>query len=345
MQMSNEMEFPPIGEYLHRYRRQIVIVLLLILVVAEIKSVFYSVEANSEAVVLRFGKYVGPPRPPGLHFKLPWPVETVTIVPVMKIHSLEFGYQTITPGQVTRYSRPTKEDEIVARQLTGDLNLVDVKWNVLYKIKDARDYLFEIGSKTRPRQAISDTIRVVSEAVMRRLVGDASVDEVITIGREKIAADAKKEIQDMLDIFHAGITIDTVKLKSATPPEAVKDAFDAVSRARANKERVINEAKGKANSRIPAARGERDRAISEAKGYAERVVPAMKGRVNAYLAQLAEYEKAPEITRTRLYLETMEEIFSEVDSKLIIDESIRGLLPLLNLNPQIPSTGRKGGAR
>ena len=138
---------------------------------------------------------------------------------------------------------------------------------------------------------------------MRKLVGDASVDEVITIGRDQIASDAKVEIQEMLNKFDTGVEVVTVKLQSATPPEAVKDAFDEVNRARQNKERVINEARGERNRQIPAARGKRDRAISEAQGYRDRVVKAMTGRVNAFQAQLTEYEKAPKVTRTRLYLD------------------------------------------
>jgi len=189
---------------------------------------------------------------------------------------------------------------------------------------------------------VNDTIRSVSEAVMRKLVGDASVDEVITIGRDQIASDAKVQIQEMLNKFDTGVEVVTVKLQSATPPEAVKDAFDAVNRAKQDKEREINKARGERNRQVPAARGKRDRAVSEAEGYRERVVKTMTGRVNAFLAQLAEYEKAPEVTRTRLYLETMEEILSAVDSKIIIDESVRGLLPFLNLGEDASD---KGGAR
>ena len=177
---------------------------------------------------------------------------------------------------------------------------------------------------------------------MNVLIGDASIDEVITIGRDQIASDAKVGIQDMLNKFETGVKVVTVKLQSATPPDEVKDAFDAVNRAKQNKEQVINEARGERNRQIPAARGKRDQAISEAQGYRERVVKATTGRVNAFLAQLAEYEKAPEVTRTRLYLATMEEILAAVDSKIIIDESVRGLLPFLNLGE---NASNKGGAR
>jgi membrane protease subunit HflK len=247
----------------------------------------------------------------------------------------------------------------VSEMLTGDLNLAQVEWIVQYRVKDPAAYLFQIGDVERispevlpagvaydPNAAVPDTIRDVSESVLRRLVGDASVDAVLTLGRETIAADAKLEIQQMLDEFDAGVEIATVKLQSTSPPEEVKDAFQEVNRARQNKERVVNEAEGDRNRKIPAARGEKDKAISEAEGYKERIVLETEGRVSAYLAQLAEYEKAPEVTRTRIYLEAMEEVLAGVNQKTILDESVKGLLPLLNLDAATGQTATgKGGGR
>lgn len=339
----DQIEFP-IGDYWRRYHRHIVIGAVVILAIVVISSIFYSVDTDSEGVVLRFGKYLKTTEP-GLHAKLFWPIEEVHVIPVQRIQILEFGFATAAAGRVTQYRR-TEEHGDVARMLTGDLNLAHVEWVVQYRIKDAYNYLFKIGGDPDSAVAVNDTIHSVSEAVMRKLVGDASVDEVITIGRDQIASDAKVQIQEMLNKFNTGVEVVTVKLKKATPPDAVKDAFDAVNRAKQNKERVINEAKGERNRQVPAARGNRDRAISEAEGYHERVVKTMTGRVNAFLAQLAQYEKAPEVTRSRLYLETMEEILSAVDSKIIIDESVRGLLPLLDLGSTGPlPASQKGGAR
>ena len=340
----DQSEFP-IGDYWRRYHRHIWIGAVVILAIVMVSSIFYAVDADSEGVVLRFGKYAKTTEP-GLHAKFFWPIEAVHVVPVQRIQSLEFGFTTLTPGRVTRYARSTKEQEAVARMLTGDLNLAHVEWIVQYRIRDAYNYLFKIGGNADSAVAIDDTIRSVSEAVMRKLVGDASVDEVITIGRDQIASDAKVQIQEMLNKFDTGVEVVTVKLQSATPPEAVKDAFDEVNRAKQNKEQVINEARGERNRQIPAARGKRDQAISEAQGYRERLVKTTTGRVNAFLAQLAEYEKSPQVTRTRLYLEAMEEILSAVDSKIVIDESVRGLLPLLDLGSTdpLPAT-RKGGAK
>lgn len=181
---------------------------------------------------------------------------------------------------------------------------------------------------------------------MRRLVGDVSVDHVITIGRDQIAGDAKVQVQEMLDGFETGIDVVTVKLQAATPPDEVKDAFDQVNRARQIKERMVNDALKERNRQIPAARGERDGAISKAEGYKERVVKEMTGRANAFLARLEEYEKSPEVTRTRLYLEAMEKVLLQVEHKIVLDESIRGVLPLLQLDPGDRSgVGGEGGGR
>jgi membrane protease subunit HflK len=343
-QKPNEIEFA-IRYYWNKYRRHVLVIIVLIILLAALESLFYSVDANSQAVVLRFGRYVNT-REPGLHMKWPWPIETAITVPVEEVRTEEFGFATVEPGRVTRYARPTEEQTTVARMLTGDLNLAHVEWIVQYKVGDARDYLFKIGGDPSAEVAVSDTICDASEAVMRQLVGDRSVDEVITTGRAEIAGLAKTEIQKMLDRYESGVEIVTVRLQSATPPEKVKDAFDAVNRARQNKERTINEAEGEKNRVLPAARGERDRVIAEAEGYRQRIVQSATGRANAFLAQLTEYEKAPEITKTRLYLETMEEILGQVDDKIVIDESVRGLLPFLNLDAETPpASAVKGGAR
>jgi len=346
----NEIEFL-LRDFYNRYRGRIRLAIVVLLVLWIMGSVFYQVDAESEGVVLRLGKYVRTSQP-GLHGKLPWPIESVSKVPIRLIQTLEFGFATARPGRVTQYSPMTRNQETIARMLTGDLNLAHVEWIVQYRIKDAKDYLFQIGGTPDSKLAVEDTIRDVSESVMRELVGDASVDEVITIGRDQIASDAKVKMQKMLNQYKAGVEIVIVKLQAATPPEEVKDAFDEVNRARQNKERVVNEAMGERNRMVPAARGQKDRIISEAEGYRERIVRETTGRTNAFLAQLTEFEKAPEVTQTRLYLSAMEEILAQAESKMVIDESIRGLLPLLNLDAGGASgagpasrTMMKGGAK
>ena len=315
-----------------RYHKHVVAAAVVVVLIWAGGSMLYKVEADSQGVVLRLGK-IATTTQPGLHFKWPWPIDTAYTVPVERVQSLEFGYRTMAPGRRTQYAAPTEGSRTMARMLTADLNLAHVEWVVQYRIQTPEDYLFKIGGERgagAPENA-RDLIRDVSEAVMRRIIGDVSVDSVITVGREKIADDAKVEMQEMLNRFEAGVRIVGVKLQSATPPDKVKDAFDAVNRAKQSKESVVNEAKGERNRLIPAARGARDRAIAEAEGYTVRVSKEAQGRANAFLARLAEYEKAPEITKMRLYLEAMEEVLMQVDDKIVIDESVTGMLPLLHL--------------
>ena len=314
---------------------------------------FYRVDASAEGVVLRFGKQVRAVTP-GLQMKLPWPIESVYTVPVMKIQTVEFGFMTESAGRKTVYAKRNDELNDVADMLTGDLNLAHVEWIVQYQISDATKSLFNVGggdgsgfqmqslTKSGINPAIPDTIRDVSETIMRKLVGDRSVDSVLTMGREEIANEAKREIQLMMDEYDIGVQIVTVKLQSTDPPESVKDAFQEVNRARQNKERVVNEAEGERNRQIPAARGKRDQMISEAEGYRELKVLETQGLISAFNAKLAEYEKAPEITKQRLYLEAMEEVLSSVGNKTIIDDSVNQMLPILNIGESTPGNPLRG---
>ncbi len=308
-------------------------------------SMMYRVDASDQGIVLRFGEHVRTVEP-GLQLKYPWPIEKVYTVPIRSIQTIEFGFQTKAAGRVTQYAPRNETTDDVADMLTGDLNLAHVEWIVQYQIADAYKSLFNLGGAGSEfwnlkssidtndvNPSIPDTISDVSETVMRKLVGDRSVDSVLTMGREEIAADAKIEIQAMLDQFDAGVSVITVKMQTTSPPEPVKDAFQDVNKARQNKERVVNQAEGERNRQIPAARGKRDQMISEAEGYEQRVVMETTGRINAFNAKLAEYEKAPEVTKQRLYLEAMEEVLSNIGSKTIIDDSVGGTLPILDLNP------------
>lgn len=337
---------------LRRYLPQILIGVVALALVVASYTMFYRVEATEKGVVLRFGAYYRTVDP-GLQFKLPWPIDKVFLVPVREIQSLEFGFDTAEPGRRTVYAERSAANLDVSEMLTGDLNLANVEWIVQYRISDPQQYLFSIGATdslgTRARPsgktydanlAVPDTIHDVSESVMRKLVGDSSIDAVLTISREQIATEAKREIQEMLDSFQAGVDIVTVKLQSTSPPEEVRDAFQEVNRARQKKEKIVNEAEGERNRQIPAARGKRDQMISEAEGYRDRIVQEKKGEVAAFKSQLAEYEKASEVTKVRLYLESIEEVLSNVQSKTIIDESVGGVLPLMNLNT-LPTSGNQ----
>ncbi len=343
-------------EQLKRYLPQIAAALLAAMILFGGISIFYRIDASAVGVVLRFGRHIDTVQP-GLHWKLPWPIDAVYEVPVQRIQSLEFGFATAQPGRVTEYSASTAAHLGVSEMLTGDLNLANVQWIVQYRIKDAVEFLFHLGGteaisdsslpsgeRSDVNPAVPDTIRDVAESVVRTLVGDRSVDAVLTFGREEIAADAKLQIQQMLDSYQAGIEIVTVKLQTTSPPEEVKDAFQEVNRARQNKERVVNEAEGERNRQIPAARGKKEQAILEAEGYRERLVLETTGRISAFEAQLTEYQQAKEVTRMRLYLEAVEQVLSGVGEKTIIDESVRGMVPLLNLdrNTSMPAAVKGG---
>jgi len=292
-------------------------------------STYYIVEADEEAVVLRFGECVAVSGP-GLHFKLPFGIdEAITVV--KRVQEEEFGFRTRQAGVVTQYEYARGGEEQVSLMLTGDLNCAVVHWVVRYKIDDAENYVLKVRN-------VEGTIRDAAEAVMRRSVGDKSIDEVISIDREKIAVEAKAQIQEILDAYESGILIDAVKLKDATPPDRVKPAFNAVNEARQNKDRAINEAEGIRNSRIPAAKGEKEKLIQEAEGYAIRVKNEALGDIAKFEAILKEYENAVDVTRRRLYLETMAKVLPEAGRVFVVDESQKSILPLLQL-------GEKGGVR
>ena len=315
---------------------------------------FYRVDASDQGVVLRFGAHVRTVEP-GLQMKLPWPIESVFTVPVHRIQTEEFGFRTVSAGRSTVYASKDSAMKEVADMLTGDLNLAHVEWIVQYKISDPFESLFNVGGDDSGRwdgisritqsginPAIPDTIQDVSETVMRKLVGDRSVDAVLTMGREEIAAQAKLDIQTMLDEFQLGVDVITVKLQTTAPPELVKDAFQEVNRARQNKERVVNEAEGERNRQIPAARGKGEKLVSEAEGYFNRMTLETEGAIAAFNAKLAEYEKAPEVTMQRLFLEAMQEVLGNVGNKTIIDESVNQMLPILNLNGENSANPLRG---
>ena len=316
----------------------------MMIVVISAFTMFYRVDASDQGVVLRFGRHVRTVDP-GLHLKLPWPVEQVHNVSVQRVQSLEFGFATAQAGRVTSYEPRDAMMNEIAEMLTGDLNLANVEWIVQYRVNDAFKSLYSMGGSEvgilesylpnqRMNPAIEDTIRDVSESVMRQLVGDRSVDSVLTMGRDQIAVEAKRDIQAMLDRFECGVDVVTVKLQTTSPPDQVTEAFQEVNRARQNKERAVNEAEGERNRQIPAARGKREQAILEAEGYRDRSLLETQGLIHAFEAKLAEYEKAPEITKKRLYLESMERVLSGAGDKTIIDRSVKGLLPLLQLDPE-----------
>ena len=298
---------------------------VLVLVVAS--STAYMVQPEEVGVVTRFGRYVRQ-TPPGLHFKWPWGIEEIRRVKVQLVHTAEFGFRTEEPGIRTRYTAGDFTSESL--MLTGDLNIANVGWVVQYRIGVAHEYLFGVRD---PEQALRDA----SEAVMREVVGDRSVTEVLTEGRTEVNAEAKLRLQEVLDTYGTGLSVVDVKLQDVTPPAAVKDSFNEVNRARQEKEQTINQAYEGYNRVVPLAEGEAEQTIAEAEGYRIDRVNRAQGDAERFRRILAEYQKAPEVTRTRLYLEMLNRILPRIQRKILTEPgSATGVLPLLHLGEARP---------
>lgn len=296
------------------------IVAVLFVVIITASTMFYKIDHNEMGVVIRFGKYVRT-TDPGLHIKLPLGIESVEPVKVKKIFKEEFGFRTQQAGVRTQYSKGNYYDESL--MLTGDLNALEVTWIVQFKVKDPVNLLFSLRNPV-------GTLRVVSESVMRSLVGDHSVDEVLTTERASISSAAEVELQKILDSYNSGIDIVTVKLQDVAPPQKVQSAFNAVNEAKQEKERMINQALQKYNKIIPQAKGEAEKTILKAEAYSINRVNRAKGDSVRFSDLLSEYEQAPKVMKSRLYLESLEEIYSQPKEKFIMDGSHSGMLPLMD---------------
>jgi modulator of FtsH protease HflK len=293
---------------------------LAIVLLGLIRTSFYTVQAESEAVVLRFGKFLKTVEP-GLHFKLPFGIDEVSVLPTRRQLKLEFGF--VTPG----FTNPDQEPREAAEEksmVTGDLNAALVEWVVQYRIDDPKQFLFDVRN---PGQ----TLRDLSEAAMREVIGDRTVDEVITIGRQDIEIAALAKMQEMSKRYMLGVRVDQVQLKNVNPPAEVQASFNEVNKAQQDRENMINIANGDYNEAVPKARGQADQNIRGAEGYQFKRVNEAQGDVASFNAMLEQYTKAPEITRTRLYLETMGEVLPQTGPKIIIDDSMKNMLPILPL--------------
>jgi len=295
-----------------------------LLIVIGLRGVIYSIGPDEVGVMQRFGKYIGLSSP-GLHAKIPFGIDRVTPIKVEKIFKEEFGGISSGSGSARSYGSDLEQ----SLMLTGDLNILDVRWIVQFKIKDPIKLLFVVRS---PRSVIRD----VSEIVMRRFVGDYTVDEVLTIKREEIDHLAQVEMQRILDDYQTGVQVITVKLLDVNPPDKVKPAFNEVNEAKQEKEKMINQAWEAYNKAIPKAKGEAERTIREAEGYSLDKINRAKGESERFLVTLEEYKEAPEITRKRLYLEALAEVLPKAKEKYIIDPRQSSILPLLDI-------GKKGG--
>jgi membrane protease subunit HflK len=287
-------------------------------------TAYYTVPSDSVAVVQRFGKYVKDVEP-GLHFKFPLGIDVATIVPVKRQLKQEFGF--FTPGATDPYQNP-RDGKRETEMVTGDLNAALVEWVVQYRISNPDKFLFEVREP-------SETLRYVSESVMREVVGDRTVDEVITIGRQEIENEALTKMQALSTKYAMGISIDQVQLKNINPPQPVQESFNEVNQAQQEKEKLINEARRDYNKVIPLAEGEKDQRIREADGYRLKRINEAEGDVARFNSLLAEYIKAPEVTRRRIYIETLQDVMPSIRSKIIIDEQTRSILPLLNLDSTV----------
>jgi membrane protease subunit HflK len=291
-----------------------------ILVLAILWTSFYSVPVDSVGIVQRFGQYIASDEP-GLRFKLPLGIDTVTLVPIRRQLKLEFGFSSAGATNPHQGSRePEQEKSIV----TGDLNEAMVEWVVQFRINDPKLYLFAVRDP-------EETLRAAAEAVMRETIGDRTVDEVITIGRQEIENETLAVLQKLAQQYQLGMSIDLVQLKNVNPPRQVQASFDEVNQAQQEKQSAINVANGEYNKVVPRARGDAARLIAEAQGYALKRVNEADGDAALFDAVFAQYQKFPDVTRQRVYLETLMDVLPKVGRKIIVDEKGQQVLPLLQL--------------
>jgi len=293
-----------------------------LLVVVGLLGTFYQIQPEEVGVVLRFGRYVRTTEP-GLRVKLPL-LETVVKVPVQRQLKHEFGFRTVEAGVRSQFSSERQfADEAV--MLTGDLNVAVVEWIVQYRVSDPTQYLFKVRN-------LDDTFRAMNEAVMREVVGDRTVTEVLTVGRQDIETRVQQELQVLVGQYEMGITVEQVVLQDVNPPDPVKPSWDEVNQAQQQRDRLINEARAEYNAIIPRARGEAEQAILQAEGYALDRVNRAEGDAARFKVVYEAYRLAPEVTRRRLYLETMQRVLPKVGGKLFLAEEANGVVPLFSLD-------------
>lgn len=317
---SNQFDLNSSSGLLEKLLKNIRSVGLILLVAFVAWTAFFTVDPEEVGVIVRFGKYVRTVEP-GLNYKIPL-AESVYKVAVERQQKMEFGFRTARAGVKTSYSSKGSIEESL--MLTGDLNLADVEWVVQYRIDNPYNYLFKVRNP-------EVTLRDVSESAMRQIVGDRTVNEVLTVGRAEISARLQELMQRICREYSIGVKIEQVVLQDVNPPEPVKAAFNAVNEAQQEKETLINQAKAEYNKVIPKAAGQAKETIQMAEGYATERVNNAKGDVARFNALYGEYVKAPEVTRRRIYLETMEDVIPRLGQKIITDQNGSNVLPLLQM--------------
>ena len=293
-----------------------------------VMSMYYTVQPEERAVVKRFGAVIKI-ADPGLHFKAPFGIDDVEFVATERVLKQEFGFRTVgSEGDKTQYSTQGFQDESL--MLSGDLNMVDVEWVVQFRIADPMKFLYGMREPIR-------ALRDISESVMRRAVGNRLGSEVLTTARVEVSNIARDEIQEAMEKYDTGIQVVTVELQDVVPPAAVQPAFNEVNEARQERGRMINEATKQANQVIPRAKGEAARTIAEAEGYATERVNAALGESARFRSILAEYRQAPDVTRTRMFLEAIDQVLPKVGSVVVVKDGKSSPLPLLRLRDAQPS--------
>ncbi len=306
------------------------ILVIVVLLVIGAYSSMYEVDTEETGVVLRFGKFSSYSEP-GLHFKLPFGIDRVYLVQTGRVLKEEFGFRTVNPGVRSTFTKRGLDEESLT--LTGDLNVSDVEWIVQFQVSDPFKFIFRINDPV-------GTIRDISEAMVRKVIGNANVTEVLTTERALLANEIQEDLQSTLNEYDIGVRIVTVKFQDVTPPDPVKAAFNEVNEAEQQRESLIFQAREQFNREVPRARGEAKKVLQEAEGYAVERVNKARGETNRFLALLTEYRKAPSVTRSRIYLETLEEVLPRLEEVYVMDEKSGGLLPLLPLRKSM-----EGGAK
>jgi len=314
MEENEQIEIDKVFKFVFKH---LFAILLTIFIIAFIFSGVFTIDPEEVGVILRFGKYSRNVSP-GLNFKLPF-IEDVIKVPVQRQLKAEFGFRTLKAGIKTMYSRNNYDFESL--MLTGDLNAAKVEWIVQYRISNPYKYLFKVRNAEQ-------TFRDMNEAVMRQIIGDKTINEVLTTGKQEIANLATIKLQKMADQYETGIKVAQVVLQDVNPPDKVKSSFNEVNEAQQEKEKLINEAKSEYNKVIPKAKGDALKIIEEAKGYALERINKAKGDADNFIAVYKEYVKSKSVTKQRIYLETMQKVLKKIDKKIISDKNLSGILPL-----------------
>ncbi|MCH8557803.1 MAG: FtsH protease activity modulator HflK [Balneolia bacterium] len=321
--MSNkDFKMPDMPPEVKLIRQHLLKIVLGVLVLFGLFTSIHTIAPEEEGVVLRLGEYSRTVQP-GLNFILPFGIEEMNKIPVQRQLKLEFGFRTVESGQRTQYSKAPYVDESL--MLTGDLNIADVEWVVQYRIENSYNYLFRVRNA-------EETLRVMAESVVRKIVGDRTVSEILTVRRQDVASRAEQLLQAMSDEYENGVRIDQIVLQDVNPPDPVKASFNAVNQAEQQRETLINQAESEYNREVPRARGEARQIVQVAEGFAFNRVNDALGEANRFNSIFAEYVAAPEVTKQRIYLETMETILPKLGNKVIVDEQGNNVLPLLNID-------------